>query len=97
MIEINVVEHVDERGTYCNVWETGSKDGQTYDDLEAAGWDITRRYWGQEIDVTVYGDDNELARFNRARHESARYFLRQERITAAPRDKRTGRPLFVSY
>lgn len=93
MTTIHVAEYTDEQGPYCNVW-TDDSDGATYDNLEAAAWNIG---FCKPIEIIVHGDDNELARFNKARREAVSYYMQQERIARAPRDKATGRPLFVSY
>ena len=104
MITIHVAEYQDEQGVYCNVWQDDQAGGATYASLEAAAWAIVADgvKTGAAYSVTVHaaeGDagEREFARFTRAQEEARQHWQYLQRIARAPRDKRTGRPLFVSY
>ena len=103
MTTIHVAEYQDEQGTYCAVWQDDEA-GTVYQSLEDAAWAIVADSvkTGENYSVTVHvaeGDEGEreYARFTRAQAEARRYWNRLQRIASAPRDKRTGRALFVSY
>ena len=103
MSTIHVAEYTDEQGPYCHVW-TADGTGATYASLEAAAWAIVADgvKTGAAYSVTVHaaeGDagEREFARFTRAQSEARQHYERLQRLARAPRDKVTGRPLFVPY
>ena len=97
--ELHIVERIDELGPYCLVYTDDTAEGQeaTYQSLEAAAWAIVAAEMkrGECHPMTVHGDDVEVARFNQALASARREWETTRRIAAAPRDKKTGRPLFV--
>lgn len=103
MTTIHVAEYQDEQGTYCAVWQDDEA-GTVYQSLEDAAWAIVADgvKTGSTCTVTVHvadGDEGEreYSRFTQAQEEARQHYERLQRIARAPRDKATGRPLFVSY
>ena len=96
--ELHIVEHSDEQGRYCLVYQDDTPEGQeaTYASLEEAGRVVAGlERKGEFYALTVHGDTDEWNRFNRALWAARDEYARMERIARAPRDKRSGRPLFV--
>ncbi len=97
--ELHIVERIDELGPYCLVYTDDTAEGQeaTYQSLEAAAWAIVAAEMkrGERHPLTVHGDDGEVARFDNALIRFRREWENTRRLCAAPRDKKTGRPLFV--
>lgn len=96
--ELHIVEHSDEQGRYCLVYQDDTPEGQeaTYASLEEAGRVVAGlERKGEFYALTVHGDKREVYRFNAALRAARREFEVMERISRAPRDKRSGRPLFV--
>lgn len=96
--ELHIVEHTDADGRYCLVYQDSTPEGQEaqYDSLEQAARVVAvLERKGESYALTVHGDDAECARFNNELVAARREYARMERIARAPRDKRSGRPLFV--
>ena len=96
--ELHIVERTDEQGRYCLVYQDDTPEGQeaTYASLEEAGQVVAGlERKGEFYALTVHGDADEWNRFNRALWAARDEYSRMERISRAPRDKQTGRPLFV--
>lgn len=96
--ELHIVEHTDADGRYCLVYQDSTPDGEEaqYDSLEQAARVVAGlERKGESYALTVHGDDAECARFNNELVAARREYARMERIARAPRDKRSGRPLFV--
>lgn len=97
--ELHIVEWIDEQGPYCLVYTDETNEGMEtqYDNLEAAAGAIVAGEMkrGEHYRFTVHGDDAEVLRFNNALLSARREWERMQRIAAAPRCKKTGRPLFV--
>lgn len=102
---IHIAEYEDEDGPYCVVYTDSQPDGiASYDNLEAAAWAIVGAGYqrGRTYKTLVHvvpgpAGDAEYARYTTAERAAINHYERLERINRAPRDKRTGRPLFVSY
>lgn len=96
--ELHIVEHHDAEGRFCLVYTDATPEGQeaTYDSLEQAARVVAGlERKGEFYALTVHGDDAECARFNSELLAARREYDRMARIARAPRDKRSGRPLFV--
>ena len=99
---IHVVERSDEQGTYCLVYTGDTPEGEeaTCQNLEAAAWAIVgdgRKRSVQHV-VTVHVDnDVEYERYRAAERAATSHYDYLRRVAAAPRDRQTGRPLFMSY
>ena len=96
--ELHIVEHTDADGRYCLVYQDSTPEGEeaTYDSLEQAARVVAGlERKGESYALTVHGDKREVYRFNAALRSARQEFDYIERVARAPRDKMTGRPLFV--
>jgi len=95
-----VAEYTDEQGVYCIVRQGEEPAGNDaeYANLEEAAWAIAASAVksGEQVQVVIHGDNGQFGRFNRAQVEATRHYERLARQSTAPRDKLTGRPLFVA-
>jgi len=95
-----VAEYTDDQGVYCIVRQGEEPAGNDaeYANLEEAAWAIAQHaaQSGERVAVVVHGDNRQFGRFNRAQREATRHYERLARQATAPRDKLTGRALFVA-
>ena len=86
--ELFIVEHTDEEGRYCLVYTDATPDGDEAqcDSLEQAAAAIVAAEMkrGEFYSLTICGDKNEAARFNKALRDARRMWASIQLTAAAP-------------
>ena len=86
--ELFIVEHIDEEGRYCLVYTDATPDGDEAqcDSLEQAAAAIVAAEMkrGEFYSLTICGDKDEAARFNKALRDARRMWASIQLTAAAP-------------